>query len=79
MGLRHLRTTNPIESTFAAVRLCAQRTKGCGSRIATLTMIFKLATQAQQNWRRLNGSELIPKVVTGVQFIDGEELTQQAA
>jgi putative transposase len=75
----HLRTTNPIESTFATVRLRTQRTKGCGSRIATLTMVFKLATQAQQHWRRLNGSELIPKVVTGVQFIDGEELTQQAA
>src|SRR5689334_7277810 len=75
----HLRTTNPIESTFATVRLRTQRTKGCGSRIATLTMVFKLGTQAQQHWRRLNGSELIPKVVTGVTFVDGEELTQQAA
>jgi transposase-like protein len=75
----HLRTTNPIESTFATVRLRTQRTKGCGSRIATLTMVFKLGTQAQQHWRRLNGSELIPKVVTGVIFADGEELTQQAA
>jgi putative transposase len=75
----HLRTTNPIESTFATVRLRTQRTKGCGSRIATLTMVFKLGTQAQQHWRRLNGSELIPKVVTGVQFIDGEELREQAA
>ena len=75
----HLRTTNPIESTFATVRLRTQRTKGCGSRIATLTMVFKLGTQAQQHWRRLNGSELIPKVVTGVTFVDGEELTEQAA
>ena len=75
----HLRTTNPIESTFAMVRLRTQRTKGCGSRIATLTMVFKLATQAQQHWRRLNGSELIPKVVTGVIFVDGEELIEQAA
>jgi transposase-like protein len=75
----HLRTTNPIESTFATVRLRTQRTKGCGSRIATLTMVFKLGTQAQQHWRRLNGSELIPKVVTGVIFVDGEEITQQAA
>ena len=75
----HLRTTNPIESTFATVRLRTQRTKGCGSRIATLTMVFKLGTQAQQHWRRLNGSELIPKVVIGVQFIDGEELNEQAA
>ena len=75
----HLRATNPIESTFATVRLRTQRTKGCGSRIATLTMVFKLAAQAQQHWRRLNGSELIPKVVTGVIFVDGEEITEQAA
>src|SRR5580692_10419709 len=61
----HLRTTNPIESTFATVRLRTQRTKGCGFRITTLTMVFKLGTQFQQHWRRLNGSDLIPKVVTG--------------
>jgi putative transposase len=75
----HLRTTNPIESTFATVRLRTQRTKGCGSRIATLTMVFKLGIEAQKHWRRLNGSALLPKVVTGVQFIDGEELKEQAA
>jgi transposase-like protein len=75
----HLRTTNPIESTFATVRLRTHRTKGCGSRIATLTMVFKLCIEAQKHWRRLNGSELIPKVVTGVQFVDGEELHEQAA
>ena len=74
----HLRTTNPIESTFATVRLRTQGTKGCGSRITTLTMVFKLGTQAQQHWRRLNGSDLIPKVVTGAIF-GGEELTEQAA
>ena len=75
----HLRTTNPIESTFATVRLRTQRTKGCGSRIATLTMVFKLGLEAQKHWRRLQGFELIPKVVTGVRFVDGEEQTQQAA
>src|SRR5580692_4537083 len=75
----HLRTTNPIESTFATVRLRTQRTKGCGSRIATLTMVFKLGLQAQKHWRRLQGFELIPKVVTSVRFVDGEEQTQQAA
>ena len=75
----HLRTTNPIESTFATVRLRMQRTKGCGSRVATLTMVFKLGIEAQKHWRRLNGSKLIPKVVTGVQFVDGEELHEQAA
>src|SRR5712672_4105844 len=75
----HLRTTNPIESTFATVRLRTHRTKGCGSRIATLTMVFTLALEAQKHWRRLQGFELIPKVVVGVQFVDGEEHTQQAA
>jgi putative transposase len=74
----HLRTTNPIESTFATVRLRTQRTKGCGSRIATLTMVFKLGLEAQKHWRRLNGSALLEKVVTGAQFIDGEELQQAA-
>jgi hypothetical protein len=75
----HLRTTNPIESTFATVRLRTHRTKGCGSRIATLTMVFKLGLEAQKHWRRLNGPELVAKVVTGVKFVDGEEATQQAA
>ena len=75
----HLRTTNPIESTFATVRLRTHRTKGSGSRIATLTMVFKLGLEAQKHWRRLQGFELIPKVVTGVLFVDGEEQTQQAA
>src|SRR6201984_3861281 len=75
----HLRTTNPIQSTFATVRLRTHRTKGAGSRIATLTMVFKLGIEAQKHWRRLQGFELIPKVVPGVRFVDGEEQTQQAA
>jgi putative transposase len=75
----HLRTTNPIESTFATVRLRTHRTKGCGSRIATLTMVFNLGLEAQKHWRRLQGFELIPKVVTRVRFVDGEEQSQQAA
>jgi putative transposase len=57
----HLRTTNPIESTFATVRLLTHRTKGSGSRIATLTMVFKLGMEAQKRWRRLSGAELSPK------------------
>ena len=75
----HLRTINPIESTFATVRLRTHRTKGSGSRIATLTMVFKLGMEAQKHWRRLNGAELVAKVVSGVSFVDGEEQTQQAA
>lgn len=70
---QHLRTTNPIESTFATVRLRTQRTKGCGSRKATLTMVWQLARAAQKGWRKLNGSEFIAKVIEGVVFIDGEE------
>ena len=67
----HLRTTNPIESTFATVRLRTKRTKGCGSRIACLTMVFKLTESAAKKWRTLNGSQLIPDVIKGVAFVDG--------
>lgn len=67
----HLRTTNPIESTFATVRLRHRRTKGCGSRAASLSMIFMLARQAESHWRRLNGSELIVHVIQGKTFKDG--------
>jgi len=67
----HLRTSNPIESTFATVRHRTRQTKGCGSRLATLTMVFKLAAQAEKHWRRLNGYELLSKVIQGVKFIDG--------
>lgn len=70
---QHLRTTNPIESTFATVRLRTERTKGCGSRMATLTMVWQLARAAQKGWRRLNGAELLGKVIQGVVFVDGEE------
>jgi transposase-like protein len=67
----HLRTTNPIESTFATVRLRTDKTKGCGSRLATLTMVFKLAQSAEKRWRRLNGHELIGDVIAGITFTDG--------
>ena len=67
----HLRTTNPIESTFATVRLRTVRTKGCGSRTATLTMVYKLAEQAEKHWRRMNAHELIPLVIRGAVFVDG--------
>lgn len=68
---QHLRTTNPIESAFATVRLRTARTKGCGSRIATLTMVFKLAQAAERRWRKLNGHQLLTDVIHGVRFIDG--------
>jgi transposase-like protein len=67
----HLRTSNPIESTFASVRLRTAKTKGCGSRIACLSMVFKLALSAQKRWRALNGAKLLADVIEGVVFEDG--------
>lgn len=67
----HIRTTNAIESTFATVRLRTKRTKGCGSRIATLAMVFKLAESAEQRWSRLRGYQKISDVLKGVRFEDG--------
>lgn len=76
---RHLRTTNPIESTFATIRLRHRRTKGSGSRIASLTMMFKLAESAARHWRLLNGHQLLPDVIRGIVFQDGLRLDQAAA
>jgi putative transposase len=76
---KHLRTTNPIESTFATIRLRHRRTKGSGSRIASLTMMFKLAESAARHWRLLNGYELLSDVIRGVVFQDGLRLDQAAA
>jgi putative transposase len=67
----HLRTSNPIESVFATVRLRTARTKGSGSRTACLTMVFKLAQCAEKKWRRLNGAALMPEVIRGTKFVDG--------
>jgi len=70
----HIRTTNPIESTFATVRHRQRLTKGNGSRKATLSMAFKLAREAEMNWRRIQGYKLIPRVIEGVKFVDGIEV-----
>ncbi len=67
----HLRTSNPIENTFATVRLRTYRTKGPGSRLAGLAMAFKLAQKAEKGWRRLNKSEKLQEVVDGIVFVDG--------
>ncbi|MBI2827600.1 MAG: transposase, partial [Planctomycetia bacterium] len=75
----HLRTTNPIESTFATVRLRHCRTKGNGSRAACLTMVFKLMQSASKRWRLLNGSQLLADVIAGAQFIDGIKPQETAA
>ena len=71
---KHLRTTNPIESTFATVRLRTKRTKGSGSRVACLAMVFKLSQAAERKWRKLNGHQLLGDVIRGVQFKDGTKV-----
>lgn len=73
----HLRTTNPIESTFATIRLRHRRTKGSGSRKASLAMMFKLGQSAQKKWRRLRGYKQIIPLMEGRKFIDG--IMQEAA
>ena len=71
---QHLRTSNPIESTFATVRLRTYRTKGPGSREAGLAMAFKLARKAESRWRKLNGSEKLQDLIDGIVFVDGERI-----
>jgi len=70
---KHLRTTNPIESTFATVKLRTAKTRGCLSRTTALTMVFQLCRSAQKGWRKLDGYELLAKVIEGVKFVDGVE------
>ena len=74
---KHLRTTNPIESTFATVRHRTVRSKGCLSNKTALAMVFKLAQAAQNSWRRLDGHNPLPKLIVGVKFIDGIEAVRQ--
>ncbi|MGH8734292.1 MAG: IS256 family transposase, partial [Burkholderiales bacterium] len=72
---RHLRTTNPIESSFATVRLRTKVTKGAGSKKAALAMAFKLLDAAQERWRRFNGHELVAEVLDDIEFKDGIRVT----
>ena len=76
---KHLRTTNPIESTFATVRHRTIRSKGCLSNKTALAMVFKLVEAAQKSWRRLDGHSQLPKVIQGVKFTDGIEVAAQPA
>ena len=71
---KHLRTTNPIESTFASVRHRTVRAKGCLSNQSALVFVFKLVEAAQKSWHRLDGHLLLPKLVEGVKFKDGIEM-----
>jgi len=74
----HIRTTNPIESTFATVRLRTQRARNCGSRETTLAMVYKLLESAQRNWKRIKGFNLLTLVVNNVKFKDGEQVQDQS-
>ena len=76
---KHLRTSNPIESTFATVRHRTIRSKGCLSNKTALAMVFKLVEAAQKSWRRLDGHNQLPKLITGVKFADGIEVVAQSA
>ena len=71
---KHLRTSNPIESTFATVRHRTIRAKGCLSNKTALAMVFKLVDAAQKSWRRLDGHNQLPKLIQGVRFNDGIEV-----
>ena len=75
---KHLRTTNPIESTFATVRHRTVRSKGCLSNKTALAMVFKLVEGAQRSWRRLDGHAQLPKLILGVKFADGLEVADKA-
>ena len=68
----HIRTTNPIESAFATIRLRHKKTRGCGSAKASLTMMFKLAQSASRGWRKLRGHTHLKDLLRGVRFIDGQ-------
>ena len=74
---KHLRTTNPIESAFATVRLRQRVTKGAGNRTKGLMMAFKLLAMAQQRWRKLDGAHLLPLVRAGVEFEDGRPVERK--
>jgi len=76
---KHIRTSNPIESTFATVRHRTRRTKGCLSRKTGLAMAFRLMMSAQKKWRRLDGRNRLPEVISGVEFRDGVRHIQAAA
>jgi len=76
---KHLRTSNPIESTFATVRHRTIRSKGCLSNKTALAMVFKLVDAAQKSWRRLDGHNQLPKLIQGVRFTDGIEVAAKSA
>jgi len=73
----HIRTTNPIESTFATVRLRTNKARNCGSRDTTLAMVYKLMESAQKRWKKIKGFILLTLVVNNVEFKDGVQVSEQ--
>lgn len=71
---KHIRTTNPIESTFATVKHRTRRSKGCLARETAMIMVFKLIKSAEKSWRKLDGKNQLPKLISGVRFKDGCEV-----
>lgn len=76
---KHIRTTNPIENTFATVRHRTGKTKGCLSRKTGLAMAFKLMMSAQSKWRKPDGANRMPEIIRGIEFKDGGKQLQNAA
>ncbi len=75
---QHIRTTNPIESAFATVRLRTKKSKNCGSRDTTLAMVYKLMQSAQKRWIKIRGFQLLTLVVNNVEFKDGLQVSEQS-
>ena len=73
----HIRTSNPIESAFATVRLRTKKCRNCGSRDTTLAMVFKLMESAQKRWIKIRSFNLLTLVVNNVKFKDGEEVVEE--
>ena len=73
----HIRTMNPIESTFATIRHRTDQAKGCVSRNTMLAMLYKLGMSAEKRWRRIRGFHYLAKVIEGVKFRDGVEVNNK--
>jgi transposase-like protein len=79
---QHIRTSNPIESTFATIRLRTKKTRNCVSAKSAVALVYKLAMSAEKRWRRLRGFKQLADVIDGIKFIDGvdeREISRKAA
>ena len=76
---QNIRTTNPVESTFATVRLRTAKTRGCVSRKTVLSLVYKLGERAQKKWRKLRGFHYLADVISGLEFADGIKIENTEA